>query len=150
VASGRAGQIADPQALQLRRGGDIALTMTTRPSSRLEFEPRWNMAWFDHEGRRVYRETVAQVLAVWHFDARQTLRAIVQRNTTDRLAEPGVAAYHDAGTQGSLTYAWRESAGSVLYVGASRSRQGAAQVDRSNEFFVKLQVDADEVWRRWR
>lgn len=148
VASGRFGRLADPQALQLRRGGDFAVTMTTRPSSRIEFEPRWSMAWYDRSGQRAYRETVAQLLGVYHFDSRQTLRAIVQRITTDRQVEPGVPAYSTAGTEGSLTYAWRESAGSVLYVGASRSRQGTAQVDRGNEFFVKLQLDADEVWRR--
>ncbi len=143
--SGRAGRVSDPAALQLRKGGDATLILTTRPLARLEFEPRFSTAWYRQDGERRYRETAAQVLAVWHFDARQTLRAIVQHRTLDRRAETGVAAQQNAGTLGSLTYAFRRSAGTVLYVGASRSKQGYAQVDRGNEFFVKLQVDADEL-----
>jgi hypothetical protein len=51
----------------------------------------------------------------------------------------------DAGLVGSLTYALRRSAGTVLSVGASRQRQGLGAVARGNEAFVKLQVDVDEV-----
>ena len=47
-------------------------------------------------------------------------------------------------TTGSLTWAWRRSAGTVLYLGAARSRDGLAPgVQRRNEAFVKLQVDLD-------
>lgn len=145
--SGRQGRIVDVDARALRKGGDMALTLTTRPSARLEFEPSWRMAWTDRDGTRAYRETAAQVLAVWHFDARQTLRAIVQRGTFERQAEPGLAASRWADTTGSLTYAYRQSAGSVLYVGASRTRQGVTAVDRGNEVFVKLQLDVDELRR---
>ena len=138
------GRIADVRANRVRPGGDFALQLTTRPLDRLEFEPRLNRAWLKREdGAQAYRETAAQVLAVWHFDARQTLRAIVQRTRLDRSAEPGVAAARDAGSVGSLTYAWRQSAGTVLYVGASRSRLDATTSDRANEVFVKLQVDPD-------
>ena len=66
----------------------------------------------------------------------------------DRRAEPGLAAERDRGSTGSLTWAWRRSAGTVLYVGASRSRQGLADrggLSRGNEAFIKLQVDAHEV-----
>ncbi|WP_395702844.1 DUF5916 domain-containing protein [Aquabacterium sp.] len=143
--SGRVGRVSDPEALKLRQGGDATVILTTRPLARLEFEPQFRTAWYRQDGQRLYRETAAQVLAVWHFDARQTLRAIVQRTTADRRAEAGIAAWQDAGTQGSLTYAFRKSAGSVLYVGASRSKQGYAQVARGNELFVKLQVDVDEL-----
>lgn len=145
ILGGRAGRITDVETAQLRRGGELNLTLTTRPHARLEFEPRWSQAWLAHDGQRVLRDRATQVLAVWHLDARQTLRAIVQRTTLDRLAEPGAAARREAGTLGSLTYAWRRSAGTVLYVGASRSRLGAHAPERGNELFIKLQLDADEV-----
>ncbi|OYU74226.1 MAG: hypothetical protein CFE45_35315 [Burkholderiales bacterium PBB5] len=83
------------------------------------------------------------------------MRAIVQYTALDRQAEaargglPAVARQQSAGTTGSLTWAWRQSAGTVLYVGAARSRHGIQAIDRSNEAFVKLQVDVDELRQRW-
>ncbi len=145
VASVRVGRLSDVLANEVRPGGDFTLSLTTRPLPRLEFEPRWSTAWLDHGGARAYRESAAQVLAVWHFDARQTLRAIVQHSALDRKPEALVAEAHEDATVGSLTYAWRRSTGTVLYLGASRSRQGLQAASRSNEVFIKLQVDADEV-----
>ncbi|NRF67414.1 carbohydrate binding family 9 domain-containing protein [Aquincola sp. S2] len=149
TVGGRAGRVVDVEADALRRGGNAQLIMTMRPHARLELEPRAEYAWTERNGRRAYRESSAQLLAVWHFDARQTLRAIVQRYTYDRRDEPGLTGYRLAGTDGSLTYAWRQSSGSVLYVGAGRSRQGVDGPARSNELFVKLQVDVDELRRRF-
>ena len=147
------GQLADVAANQVRPGGKASLSFNTRPLARLELEPSMGYAWLNQDGRQVYGEAAHQVLARWHFTSRQSLRAILQYTTLDRLAEPAraglpaLAARHSAGTTGSLTYAWRESAGTVLYLGASRSRQGVAAVSRGNEVFIKLQVDADEVRR---
>jgi hypothetical protein len=146
----RHGRVVDPEADRLRKGGDATVVVTMRPHARLELEPRASYAWYDGEhGRWTYRETTAQLLAVWHLDARQTLRAIVQRTTADRRAEAALAGYREADTAGSLTYAYRQSSGSVLYVGAARARQGADRPDRGTEFFVKLQVDIDELRRRF-
>ena len=141
----RWGRIADVQANAVRRGGDMTITLTTRPLARLEFEPSVSMARIERDGRLAYREVAAQVLGVWHFNAQQTLRAIVQRTSLQREAEPGVAAARDAGTVGSLTWAWRRSVGSVLYLGASRSKQGLGLASRSNELFIKLQADWDDL-----
>ena len=155
------GQLADVAANQVRPGGKASLSFNTRPLVRLELEPSLGYAWLNQDGRQVYGEAAHQVLARWHFSARQSLRAIMQYTELNRMAEPAraglptLAAQHNAGTTGSLTYAWRESAGTVLYLGASRSRQGAGQggapasssVSRGNEVFIKLQVDADEARR---
>jgi hypothetical protein len=147
---GRHGRVVDVEADRLRKGGDATLVVTMRPHPRLELEPQASYAWYDSErGGWAYRETTAQLLSVWHFDARQTLRAIVQRTTADRRAEPGLAGYRQADLAGSLTYAYRQSSGSVLYVGAARAREGAERPHRGTEFFVKLQVDVDEVRRRF-
>lgn len=145
VLAGRLGRIADVHAGQVRKGGDFSLSLATRPLVRLELEPSWWASWIDHAGQRSLRETATQVLAVWHLTPQQTLRAIVQRSTLLRLAEAGIPGQQEAGTQGSFTYAWRRSAGTVLYVGASRTRQGHHAPARGNELFVKLQLDVDEV-----
>jgi len=87
-----------------------------------------------------YRETASQLLGVWHIDARQNLRLIVQRSTVDRKSEAGVAADRESGLTTSLTYALRKSMGTVLYVGATRSHSGvgAQNIARGTEAFVKL------------
>jgi hypothetical protein len=111
----------------------------------LELEPRVNTAWLRREGQPAYRETVQQWLAVWHFNARHNLRLIAQRSALDRRAEPGVLAFNDLRRTESLTYAFRHTAGTRLYVGATRSRVGRAQPLGLTEAFIKLEVDADEV-----
>ena len=160
VASAKWGRLADVLANQVRPGGSLSLKLTTRPLPALELEPSYSVAWLDAAGRQTYRRTykerVAQVLAVWHFGPRQTLRAIIQRNSLDRLPEPAnglhssIAAAATASTTGSLTYALRRSAGTVVYIGANRSHESSngALGGRSNEFFIKLQVDVDEFRRR--
>jgi hypothetical protein len=145
---GRQGQLADAYADTVRDGHEAYLVWTTRPHPRLEFEPRYSVLELRSDGQRHLRETVGQVLAVWHFNAAQTLRAIVQRTTLERGAANGLPQQQDAQTQASLTYAWRRSAGTVLYAGWSRSREGAVTSTRGSELFVKLQVDVEEA-RTW-
>jgi len=156
------GRLADVVANRSRPGGQLTLSLTTRPAARLELEPRFTLAWLGQGGQRLYTEAAHQVLARWHFNEQQSLRAILQYASLDRRAEdasPGhapVTAQRWAGTTGSLTWAWRQSAGTVLYLGASRSRAGEAfanplpwAVSLHNEAFIKLQVDVDEVRRRF-
>jgi hypothetical protein len=139
------GRLADTVAGEVRPGLRWNVTARLRPLRRLEFEPSLSLAWLKKDGEMVYREAASQALAVWHFDARNNLRAILQRSTLDRRAEatPQVAAQRGTSQVGSLTYTWRQSAGTLLYVGASRSRAGDAAA--STEAFVKLQFDTDEV-----
>jgi len=140
------GRLADTVANRVRPGGRLTFNAKLRPLARLELEPSLSLAWFDSGGQRVYRESAAQWLAVWHFDARRSLRAIVQDTALDRVAEPGVDRVHTRGQVSSLTYAWRESAGTVLYIGASSSHDSGDGSGRRSEAFVKLQIDVDE-WR---
>jgi len=140
------GRIADALAGVARPGGQVNLSAKMRPIAPLELEPGVWAAWLKRDGRLTYRETASQLLGVWHFDARQNLRLILQRSTYDRKAEPGVDAARDSGLTTSLTYAYRRSMGTVLYVGATRSHAGlgAENIARGTEVFVKLQVDVDE------
>ncbi|MES2716892.1 MAG: DUF5916 domain-containing protein [Pseudomonadota bacterium] len=141
----RLGRLADVDGSVPLPGGQLELALNTRLLPRLELEPRLGHGWLRRDGRAVYAESAHQLLARWHFSARQSLRAIVRYTST---ARDGVAL--DQATTGSLTWSWRQSAGTVLYLGAARSRDGLAPgIQRRNEAFVKLQVDADELRRAW-
>ena len=141
------GRLADVTAGVVRPGGQVNMSMSTRPFAAIEIEPSIWAAWLKNGSLLAYRETASQLLGVWHVDARQNLRLIVQRSTVDRKAEAGVAADRESGLTTSLTYAFRRSMGTVLYVGATRSHSGvgARNIARGTEAFVKLQVDVDEV-----
>ena len=56
-----------------------------------------------------------------------------------------MAAADERSRAESLTYSWRKSAGTRLYVGVTRSREGRFNPVRATEAFVKLQVDAEEM-----
>ena len=141
------GKLADVTAGVVRPGGQINMSMSTRPFAAIEIEPSVWAAWLKNGSLLAYRETASQLLGVWHIDARQNLRLILQRSTVDRKAEAGVDADRESGLTTSLTYAFRRSMGTVLYVGATRSHSGvgAQNIARGTEAFVKLQVDVDEV-----
>jgi hypothetical protein len=127
VGGGRAGRRAD-------------LSLQLRPLPRLELEPSLSLARLSGQGKPAYRESASQLLAVWHLGANSQLRAILQRRTLER----GAAA-DPTSRVASLTWSLRRSAGTVLYVGASRSDDAST---RLHEAFVKLQFDVDEV-RAW-
>lgn len=151
------GQLADTAAGPLvngtpqgfvRRGGRVNFSAKLRPLPALEVEPRLNTAFLQRDGGLTYRESVQQWLAVWHFDARHNLRAIIQRSFLDRRAEPGVVATLSMGRTESLTYAFRHTAGTRVYVGATRSRQGIGAPRSRTEGFIKLEADMDDL-RAW-
>ena len=98
----------------MRRSGRVNLSARLRPLRALELEPCINLAWLDRDATRTCRVTAQQWLAVWHFDARHKLRAIVQRSALDRRAEPGVTAADSLSRTESLTYSWRHGAGTRL------------------------------------
>lgn len=142
------GRLADTVAERVRPGLRWTTSARLRPLARLELEPSGSLAWLREDGQRRYEESTLQVLAVWHLGPRSHLRAIWQGVRLDRQAEPGVLAFSDRQQTLSLTWSWRASAGTVLYVGASHAREGRDTVSRSSEAFVKLQVDFDDarVW----
>ncbi|MEP6504531.1 MAG: DUF5916 domain-containing protein [Betaproteobacteria bacterium] len=143
------GRLADVTAGVVRPGGQINLSMSTRPFKAIEIEPSVWAAWLKNGSLLAYRETASQVLGVWHIDARQNLRLILQRSTADRKGEgnDAVQADRESGLTTSLTYAFRRSMGTVLYIGATRSHSGVGSqnIARGTEAFIKLQVDVDEV-----
>lgn len=143
------GTLADVVANNSRRGGRSSLLVRMRPLRDLELEPRVSNAWLDDGARRNYHESAAQLLGVWHVDARSNLRLIMQRAALQREAEPAVAFSRSVSTASSLTYSWRRSSGTVLYVGASHSHAGPTPTARRSEVFVKLQLDVDDTRGLW-
>ena len=88
-----------------------------------------------------------------HFNARHKQRPNQQRpnqqrSVLDRRAEGAVAVNARFCTE-SLTCAWRQSAGTRLYVGATRARQGrgptTSAITGPTEAFIKLEPDADDL-----
>jgi hypothetical protein len=148
-ASFSLGTLADVVADRERRGGRSYLLVRSRPLASLEFEPRVSTAWLDGEGRRVYHESAAQLVSVWHVDARRSLRLIAQRSALQREAEAGVDAQRAVSRIGSLTYSWRRSSGTVFYIGGSRSSSGPTPATRGYDAFVKLQLDIDDARGLW-
>jgi len=142
-----AGRFVDAAADRLRDGRRWSLELQTRPLPMLELIPRVERLTLKSEGQRRYQETAAQLLGIWHLAARQNLRLILQRNSYERTAEPslGLQAEQGRSTARSLTYTWRRSAGTVLYVGATRGEVGLPhRPDRATEWFAKLQIDPAE------
>lgn len=141
------GRLGDMLANEVRPGARVSLMVRTRPLKQLEIEPRLSSAVLYKGGKQTYRETAATLNAIWFFDANQSIRAILQRTLLDRMPEPGVTEVHDRAKVASVTYAWRRSMGTVLYVGASvqKGRFPLPSLSRGSEAFVKVQVDYDEL-----
>lgn len=137
------GRLADVDGTRPRPGGRLELALNTRILPPLEVEPRLAYGWLREGSQSLYDEAAHQLLVRWHFDARRSLRAIVRYTATERA---GTAL--ERNTTGSLTWTWRQSAGTVFYAGATRSRDGVDDVRHDTEAFVKLQVDVDEMRRR--
>jgi hypothetical protein len=133
----------------VRPGLRASLLAKLRPLPALELEPSLRHAELRDNGLINYRESAQQWLAVWHFDARHSLRGIAQRASLRRLAEGPVSAHSESSQTGSLTYAWRRSAGTRLFVGAARSSAHGPFEQRRNELFVKFQFDMGEVAASW-
>ena len=149
-ASLDAGRLADAQAARVRPGWRWSAFARLRPLPRLELESNLSGAWLDDQGHRAYEEGALQALAIWHLGPRSHLRAIVQRSRLARLATAGSPAVDERAGNESLTWAWRPSMGTVLYLGATRSRAGHPADEQRSELFLKLQFDVDEARAAWR
>lgn len=143
------GKLADVLANEVRPGARMSVMVRMRPLKQFEIEPRISAAVLYRDGKQTYRETAATLNATWFFDANRSIRAIVQRTLLDRLPEAGVIEEHDRAKVASVTYTWRRSMGTVLYIGASvqKGRFPLPSLSRGTEAFVKLQVDYDELRR---
>jgi hypothetical protein len=126
------------------------LQLSLRPHPRLELEYRIDDDYVDSpvpvEGsRRIIDERAQQVLAIWHFNARDSLRAIWQATATRRapsLWEQPVAARENTDTL-SLVYGHYHRIGTTFYVGANASR---SRIPDSGVAHDQLEVFAKGSW----
>ncbi len=124
-------------------GHKFGFELRSRVLPRLELQPRLDALVLHNPVEGRYREVAVQLLSVYHLSASQTLRLILQRHSFGR---PGIDVQSEMAQL--LTYAWRRSASTVLYVGATRGTTGLpATPSRSSEIFAKLQFDIGEVAR---
>jgi hypothetical protein len=131
-----AGRMVDVGTGTVRSGGRLSLRSQLRALPWLEIEPTWELARLTGAGAPGYRESAAQLLAIAHLGPRSHLRAILQHARSERGASRPPAS-----TTQSLTWAWRPSSGTVMYLGGTRADDGAAA---TREVFVKLQLDMAE------
>ena len=105
------------------------ITATLRPHARAEIEYRIDNDWIDSreavEGSaRILAQRSQQVVALWHFTPRDSLRAIWQAGWVKRspsLWERPVSSREKADTV-SLVYGHRQGIGFTVYVGATYGR----------------------------
>ena len=135
------------------RGAYVGMMVNMRPHERAEVEWRLDHDFIDARGaldgsKRVLAETSQQLLALWHFSARDSARAIVQSSTVRRspsLWLQPVSSGDHASTV-SLVYGHRRTIGTTFYVGATFGRQrdpdGAIRANQA-EVFVKASWGLD-------
>jgi hypothetical protein len=111
------------------KGAYVTVQANLRPHQRAEVEYRIDNDTINArepvEGsRRILTQRVQQLLALWHFTARDSVRTIWQSVSTRRapsLWEVPVSARENSETL-SLVYGHRRGIGTTFYVGASAVR----------------------------
>jgi hypothetical protein len=132
---------------RIGRGAYSSFQASVRPHARAEVEYRIDNDTIDSiqavEGSdRIIGQRVQQLLAIWHFSARDSLRTIWQSTMIKRaptLWEMPVSPRQETQTL-SLVYGHRRRIGTAFYVGMNltRNRDALAPVkDYQAEFFVK-------------
>lgn len=146
------GRLADSVASEVRPGARWRFSARLRPLRSLELEPSFSQAWLYRdvagESRLTYRESASQLLALWFLAPDQNLRLILQRSRLDRRPETAVQAAEWRSRTASLTWQWRRSAGTQVFVGATRDASPTSQ-ERQTEVFVKLQMDLADLRQLW-
>jgi hypothetical protein len=111
------------------KGAYIGMTSNLRPHPRLELEYRIDNDWIDSkepvEGpKRILTQRAQQLLALWHFSARDSLRTIWQSSFIRRspsLWEEAVSAREKSDTL-SVVYGHRRGLYFTVYLGATFGR----------------------------
>lgn len=141
------GERVDVSNNRLGRGAYIGVTSNFRPHPRLELEYRIDNDWIDSiesvEGsKRILAQRSQQVLALWHFSARDSLRTIWQSGFVRRapsLWEQPVSAREKSDTL-SVVYGHRRGLHFTVYVGATIGRTEDADAGfrrHQSEVFAK-------------
>jgi hypothetical protein len=122
----------------------LSVQANVRPHARAEVEYRIDNDFIDtrESSQRILTQRVQQLLAIWHFSARDSLRTTYQSVAIRRapsLWEQPVSARENSETV-SVVYGHRRGIGTNFYVGATSARNrdpGAALKHLQTEFFAK-------------
>lgn len=147
------GDRADVPNNRMGRGYFIAANATIRIGGRWEIEPRIEDAIVDTRenvtgSKRIVHERAVQIASVYHFTARDNIRAIFQYGgvrRTPALFESKVAPL-EKNEVASLVYGHRRGLGTNFYVGLNASRAEEPQSGygrRIIEAFVKASYSFD-------
>jgi hypothetical protein len=129
---------------RIGKGAYQSFQASLRPHIRAEVEYRIDNDYIDSRqtSQRIILQRVQQLLAIWHFSAQDSLRAIVQSvgvRRTPTLWDQAVAAREDSDTV-SIVYGHRRGITAAFYVGASLSRNRVPDTGtdtRQAEVFAK-------------
>lgn len=125
---------------RIGKGAYFMVQANVRPHQRMEVEYRIDNDTIDSKepvegSKRIILQRAQQLLAIWHFSARDSLRTIWQRTSIRRapsLWEKPVSSREQSDTL-SLVYAHRRGIGLTFYLGAQLARS----------------QDADTGFKRW-
>ncbi len=141
------GDRADIANNRMGKGWYYGLTANVRPHRRMEVEYRLDDDTVDShdpvEGsRRIIHQRSQQLLAIWHFTARDSLRTIWQSGWVKRAASLWSAPvpHREKSDTLSLVYGHRQGIGFTVYVGATVGRSLEADSGakrRQAEVFAK-------------
>ena len=147
------GDRVDVSNNRIGRGAFLTLQANVRPHARAEVEYRIDNDYIDSRepvngSPRILLQRVQQVLAIWHFSARDSLRGIWQASSVRRA--PSLWTFpvpsQEHGETMSLVYGHRRGIGTSFYVGATfgRSRDPDAGLRTySTEVFAKASWAVD-------
>jgi len=129
---------------RIGKGAYHSFQASLRPHIRAEVEYRIDTDFIDSRrtSERIILQRVQQLLAIWHFSARDSVRAILQSvdvRRTPSLWERPVPAREDSETV-SIVYGHRRGITAAFYLGASLSRNRVPDVGlstRQAEVFAK-------------
>ena len=141
------GDRVDYANARVGRGAYVGVMANMRPHPRAEVEYRLDHDFIDARGpveggKRILSEVSQQLLALWHFSARDSVRTILQSSTVRRSpslwSQP--VSSHDRASTVSIVYGHRRNIGTTFYAGVTLGRQrdpdGAIRADQA-EMFVK-------------
>ena len=129
---------------RIGKGAYHSFQASLRPHVRAEIEYRIDTDFIDSRetSERIILQRIQQLLAIWHFSARDSLRTIVQSvnvRRTPSLWQSPVAAREDSETV-SIVYGHRRGISAAFYLGASYSRNRVPEQGvnaRQAEVFTK-------------
>jgi len=132
---------------RIGKGYFYSIQASVRPHVRAELEYRIDNDVIDSKeevagSKRIITQRAQQLIAIWHFSARDSLRTILQSSFVRRAPSlwENPVSHHESTETVSLVYGHRRGLGVALYVGASLTRQRDADsgVHRDlGEVFVK-------------